>query len=70
LVQELSKNGFGVTLDAKLMNNLGTVEKLATEVLKETDWFIECEKFVERIEDNLVYVLLPKEETQIVKLND
>jgi hypothetical protein len=38
LVQELSKNGFGVTLDAKLMNNIGTANKLASDVLRETDW--------------------------------
>ena len=40
LVQELSKNGFGVTLDAKLMNNIGTANKLASDVLCETDWSV------------------------------
>ena len=59
LVQELSKNGFGVTLDAQRMNNMGDVEYLATEVLKETDWNIESETFVERVDEALVYVQLP-----------
>jgi hypothetical protein len=38
LVQELSKNGFGKTLDAQLNNNIGTAKKLAEFVLKETGW--------------------------------
>ena len=59
LVQELSKNGFGVTLDAELMNNMGDVEYLATETLKETDWTVESEIFVERVDEALVYVQLP-----------
>ena len=59
LVQELSKNGFGVTLDAVLMNNLGTAEKLATEVLTETDWHVSSEKFVQKVEEALVYATFP-----------
>jgi hypothetical protein len=60
LVQELSKNGFGVTLDAALQNNLGNVETLASFVMSETDWNVEAEKFVEKIEEELVYIKLPK----------
>jgi hypothetical protein len=37
-VLELSKNGFGVVLNAELMNNSGTAKELAEEVLKGTDW--------------------------------
>ena len=59
LVQELSKNGFGITLDEQLRNNMGNVEYLATETLKETDWTIESEVFVERVDEALVYVQLP-----------
>lgn len=59
LVQELSKNGFGITLDTKLMNNMGTARKLATYVLSETDWDVSSEALVEKVEDNLVYVTIP-----------
>jgi hypothetical protein len=38
IVQELSKNGFGVTLDAQLNNNMGTADQLAAKVLADTDW--------------------------------
>jgi hypothetical protein len=46
LVQELSKNGFGVTLDPALMNNIGTAEELGSFVLEETDWAVDSEAFV------------------------
>jgi hypothetical protein len=46
LVQELSKNGFNVTLDAQLMNNSGTAQELAERVLEDTDWFVQSDAFV------------------------
>jgi hypothetical protein len=46
LVQELSKNGFGITLDTELMNNIGDAKKLAESVLAETDWDVSSEVFV------------------------
>jgi hypothetical protein len=33
LVQELSKNGFGITLDTQLMNNMGDAGELGAKVL-------------------------------------
>jgi hypothetical protein len=59
LVQELSKNGFGVTLDAKLMNNIGNAKELSKYVLAETDWNVESETFVQTIDEALVYVTIP-----------
>ena len=58
LVQELSKNGFGIVLDAQLQNNSGTAKELATRVLAETDWEIdkESETFVQTVEESLVYI--------------
>lgn len=73
LVQELSKNGFGMTLDEQLRNNMGNVEYLATETLKETDWEVESEVFVERVDEALVYVKLPNslpDNFQVYKLLD
>jgi hypothetical protein len=40
-VQELSKNGFGVTLDAALMNNIGTAAELGAYVMEQTDWSVD-----------------------------
>jgi hypothetical protein len=61
LVQELSKNGFGKTLDAKLNNNIGTAKELAKFVLDETDWDVESEVFVQKVDEALVYVKIPAE---------
>ena len=61
LVQELSKNGFGIVLDAELMNNIGTASELAEKVLKETDWEVSSEFFVETIEESLVYLKTTKD---------
>jgi hypothetical protein len=62
LVQELSKNGFGVTLDAELMNNIGTANELAEFVLRETDWGVSenSEAFVQTIDEALVYLIFPQ----------
>ncbi len=39
-VNELGKNGWGVTLDAQLYNNVGTLYDLATAVLDGSDWTV------------------------------
>lgn len=59
LVQELSKNGFGVILDAELMNNVGDAAELAKTVLEETDWDVSSETFVETIDESLIYIEIP-----------
>lgn len=69
LVQELTKNGFNKTLDAELMNNIGTVEELANYVLNETDWNVQSETFVQTIEEPLAYVTIPAG-TKITKLKN
>ena len=58
LVQELSKNGYDVTLDEKLQNNLGTAAQLASTALEGSGWTVsaDSEKFVQKIEEALVYV--------------
>lgn len=55
-VNELLKNGFGVTLDAELNNNTGSAKQLAETTLAETDWEVESEVLVQTIEESLVYV--------------
>ena len=64
LVQELSKNGYGVTFDAELMNNLGTADQLAAAALKDSGWGVSgSETLVEKVEENLVYIKLNKKFT-------
>ena len=60
-VNELSKSGYGVTLDDQRMNNLGTIGELAERVLENTDWTVseDSEIIVEKISENLVYLQLP-----------
>ena len=62
LVQELSKNGFGVVLDAEQLNNSGSAKELAAKVLKDTDWTVseDSEVFVQTIEEALVYLTIVK----------
>jgi hypothetical protein len=54
----LSKNGFGVTFDEKLNNNIGTAKYLAEKTLEDTDWTIseETEVPVEKVEESLVWI--------------
>jgi hypothetical protein len=52
----LSKNGYDVTLDEALNNNLGTLKELAETVVAGTDWDVETDFFVQTIEENLVYL--------------
>lgn len=40
-VNELSKSGFNLVLDAELENNMGTIQQLAEVVLDESDWQLE-----------------------------
>ena len=60
LVQELSKNGFEVAFDIKLRNNLGTAGELAATALHNTDWTVESDFFIEKIEEHLVYARVTK----------
>ena len=60
-VQELSKNGYGVTLDEEKRNNLGTVKTLAETVMEGTDWKVVSEAFVEKVEESLVYLRVNKD---------
>lgn len=68
---ELSKNGFNVELDSKLMNNLGTAEELAAKVLVDTDWDVESEKIVATQDEALVMLKVAKEGgIQAYRIND
>lgn len=70
LVQELSKNGFGVTFDPSMNNNYGTAKKLAEDTLKDTDWTVESEVIVQKVEEHLVYVSYSGEKLVATQLID
>lgn len=73
IVQELSKNGFGTILDEQKQNNMGSAETLAKFVMGETDWTVESEKFVEKVEEHLVYATITRsalENKNLYKLSD
>lgn len=59
---ELSKNGYGLTLDTSLMNNSGTARELVEKVLADTDWELEVEpgfELTQYLEEQLVYMTDP-----------
>ena len=54
-VQELAKNGYDVTLDAELNNNVGTSRELATKALEGTDWTVgPCDICVQTQNETLI----------------
>ena len=64
MVQELSKNGFNVVLSEEIRDetggsNVGTAKQLGQRVLRETDWQVESDTFVEKMEEPLVYITIP-----------
>lgn len=64
MVQELSKNGFNVVLSEEIRDeaggsNVGTAKQLGQRVLRETDWQVESDTFVEKMEESLVYITIP-----------
>lgn len=67
-VTELSRNGFNLTFDTSLMNNIGAAKELAEATLDETDWKVESEVIVEKVEEPLIRLKTTAEitATQIV----
>lgn len=59
-VIELSKNGFGLTLDTQLENNIGTVQELGAAIFKGTGWTVEAEGVPQTLEEALVEIKLDK----------
>jgi hypothetical protein len=41
-INELSKNGFNLTFDAEMNNNVGSIEELATNALEDTNWDVKA----------------------------
>lgn len=56
-INELSKNGFNITLDAELENNSGTILELADYILDGTDWNLDTENsdIIQQTKEEPVY---------------
>lgn len=59
-IVELSKNGYNVTLDAELQNNVGTPIELTTAVLNGTDWEVDGEIIPQTTTEALIKLTLNK----------
>lgn len=56
-INELSRNGFNLTFNTELENNIGTAEELASQVLKGTDWRLgQSETLYQEIEEPVYQV--------------
>jgi hypothetical protein len=55
-VNELSKNGFGLTLDTQLENNIGTVSELGHAIFDGTGWDVDSEAIPQKMEENLIKI--------------
>jgi hypothetical protein len=62
-IQELSKNGYDVELDAELMNNTGTATELAKSILSGTDWEVDGEVIPQLTEETVIKMVLSKDIT-------
>ena len=71
-VNELSKNGFGLTLDTELGNNIGTVGELGSRIFEGTDWEVDAETIPQKVQENLIAIKLNANLnlTGLVRLND
>lgn len=79
-INELSKNGFDLTFDADLNNNVGSVQSLAQEALKTTDWNVpnvntpgaqtRSEFIADRVNENLVVLKVGEDGLTAIKILD
>lgn len=78
-INELSKNGFNITFDAEMRNNVGTVQTLASRTLADTDWEVidrtesagvetESEFIADRAKETLVTLLVGSDDITAVQL--
>lgn len=61
-INELSKNGFGLTLSTELENSIGTVEEIGNLIFADTDWSVDAsEKIPQTLEESLIEVVLSQQ---------
>ena len=54
-INELSKSGFNIQLDAELENNMGNVEYLAEKILEESDWQLKTSETLKQTKEEPLY---------------
>lgn len=66
-INELSKSGYNLEFSSELMNNTGTVEELATEVLHGSGWSYDktSDKLIQEIEEPIYEVYAKRQFTTI-----
>ena len=55
-VNELSKNGYGLTLDIELENNIGTIEELGNRIFAGTGWEVDADVIPQKTEEALIKI--------------
>jgi hypothetical protein len=61
-INELSKSGFNIVLDAELENNMGTVTELAESIFAESDWKVgESDRFKQFVEEPMYSMVVGKD---------
>ena len=61
-INELSKNGFGLTISTELENSIGTAEELAEIIFSDTDWEVDAsEKIPQTTEESLIEIRLTQD---------
>lgn len=56
-INELSKNGFSLEFDAKLENNMGSIDELADSILEESDWKRKDGDTIRQYKEEPLYVM-------------
>jgi hypothetical protein len=69
-INELSKNGYNVTLDAALMNNMGTAKELGKRVMAGTEWTVKSDILIQTFEEALVVLKVGAEPKEAVLLQE
>lgn len=71
-INELSKNGFGITIDTALENNTDTVKNLGERILKGSGWLVNSESIPQLLEEALVEIVFTQDTTieNVVQLQD
>lgn len=62
---ELSKTGYSLNFDTELTNNIGTIDKLADEVLEGTEWNIQKDVSLQELKEEPLYVATLAEEIHV-----
>lgn len=69
-ISELSKNGYHLTFDVELENNMGTVKELSEVILDGTDWSVGESDFLEQRNEESLYTYEVEETLTATILKD